>query len=69
MHFHFLTASTTITAVSTNMMDASQHMSRRESCSDGGANGIFRHQPSTLCTPAVYTVITTNTNGIPVHNA
>lgn len=69
MLFHFRIASTAITAVSTNMIEANQHMICRETCSDGGADGIFFHQPNTLCTLAVKTVTITNTNGIPVHNA
>jgi hypothetical protein len=69
MLFHFRIASNTITHVSTNIMEANQHMSCNENCSAGGADGIFRHQPNTLSTPAVSTVTTTKTNGMPVHNA
>ena len=69
MLFHFRIASNTITQVSTNMIEASQHISVNENCSAGGCDGIFRHQPNTLCTPAVMTVTTTNTNGMPVQSA
>lgn len=69
MLFHFRIASNTITQVSTNMIKLSQQMSCNEICSDGGADGICRHQPNTLCTPAVNTVMTTNTNGTPVQSA
>ncbi len=69
MLFHFRITSNTITQVSTNMIKLSQQMSFNEICSDVVSDGILRHQPNTLCTPAVNPVMTTNTNGTPVQSA
>src|SRR4051812_6977636 len=64
------TASAVMSTVSTSIVVANAHRSLSMNTLSGAAAGMsVTHQPGTLITPAVSTVTSTNTNGMPVHNA